>query len=328
MDFSFISWNVRGLGKFEKLGAVRSLIRKEKPSFILLQETKLEQFSPVILRGMGYYQGCNSIFVPAIGSAGGLLSVWKTDFFSITDTVLDRRFIAIFGKAQGCELNCGILNVYGPLTEAEKPEFFRHLLDFINSHRVAWIVGGDFNAYLCREEKIGMACNFKTMDRFRNFLDETQLVDLPMQGGCYTWSSNREVPTFVRLDRFLICEELLANFHNLNQILLPKSVSDHNAIALKCECIGWGPKPFKLFNYMLEIEGFEELISNSVESVKRKNGRVGILNILRGVKTDIKAWSKVQKLSNRDLISETEAEISRLEVDCQKGVIVQNCGRQ
>ncbi|GMI83861.1 hypothetical protein HRI_002055400 [Hibiscus trionum] len=318
MDFSIISWNVRGLGKVEKLGAVRRLIRNEKAKFILIQETKLEQFSPAILRSMGCYQGFNSIFAPAAGSAGGLLSAWRNDFFSVTNIVLDSRFIAIFGKAQGSDLNWGIVNVYGPTIEAEKHEFFRQLLNFIHSHKVAWIVGGDFNAYLCREEKIGMVCNYKTMDIFRNFVNEAQLVDLPMHGGSFTWSSNREIPTFVRLDRFFICEEILVVCHNLNQFLLPNSVSDHNAIALKCEGDGWGPKPFKLFNYMLEVEGFEDLISNSVVAAKRKNGRVGILNILRGAKSDIKAWSKEQKLANRDIISETEADISRLEVECQK----------
>ncbi|KAE8680777.1 hypothetical protein F3Y22_tig00111366pilonHSYRG00071 [Hibiscus syriacus] len=55
---------------------------------------------------------------------------------------------------------------------------------------------GDFNAYIDPEEKLGKAQNWHTINIFRTFVQRAKLIDLPMSGGTFTWSSNREVSTW------------------------------------------------------------------------------------------------------------------------------------
>jgi len=43
------------------------------------------------------------------------------------------------------------------------------------------------------------------MGRFRRFLDDTEVKEIPLLGRKYTWSNERRCPTLVRLDRAFCC---------------------------------------------------------------------------------------------------------------------------
>ncbi|KAE8713890.1 Exocyst complex component SEC8 [Hibiscus syriacus] len=132
--------------------------------------------------------------------------------------------------------------------------------------------GGDFNAYLHEEEKIGIGQNRNAMIIFSQFILQFGLIDLPMIGGRFTWCNNQDNPTFVRLDRFLVDSQFLVAFPDIVQSILSRFVSDHNAITLENRNVDWGKKPFKLFNYLMDKEGFEDLIKSSVQN-RKKNQR-------------------------------------------------------
>ena len=42
------------------------------------------------------------------------------------------------------------------------------------------------------------------MVNFSDFISELGLIDLPFEGGTFTWSNSREVASCSRLDRFLL----------------------------------------------------------------------------------------------------------------------------
>ncbi|KAK8624459.1 hypothetical protein V6N13_065804 [Hibiscus sabdariffa] len=90
------------------------------------------------------------------------------------------------------------------------------------------------------------------MSSFSDFIEELSLVDLPLNGGRFTWSNFKEVPVFSRLDRFLISLEILGVWPNLFQCAHPKGISDHNPISLLLMETNWGPRPFKWFGYLGE----------------------------------------------------------------------------
>ncbi|KAE8662550.1 Imidazole glycerol phosphate synthase hisHF [Hibiscus syriacus] len=98
---------------------------------------------------------------------------------------------------------------------------------------------------------------------------EISLIDLPLSGGRFTWCNNQDSPTYVRLDRFLVDNLFMAAFLDLTQSLLPRSLSDHNAVIIENGGVNWGKKPFKLFNYLMDEAGFEDSISSSIQERKR-----------------------------------------------------------
>ncbi|GMJ10129.1 hypothetical protein HRI_004682100 [Hibiscus trionum] len=317
MNLEIISWNIRGLGRLEKARAVRNLIRERKPQFLFLQETKLVVFSKNLIRRMGF--GCKYAYAnsPAEGSAGGIICVWDPDCFVVSETIISKRYIILMGKFTGSNVVCGLVNLYGPSIDSEKSSFFQELQHVLGRYQVAWCLGGDFNAIIGPEEKVGFSWNFAAMEVFRCFIDSVELVNLPLLGGSFTWSNNRDPPTLVRLDRFLANMSFLELFPNLNQLLLSKSISDHNAIALKNISAFRGRRPFRFYNYLLEEEGFEDVMTDCIGKLKQRN--LGFCNLMKGIKGSVKSWSSVWKKHKEFQSAVVEKQIATLEEKIQEG---------
>ncbi|XVF65903.1 hypothetical protein PTKIN_Ptkin09bG0288100 [Pterospermum kingtungense] len=185
------------------------------------------------------------------------------------------------------------------------------------TENIPWCLGGDFNVVRTPEEKRGESVNTRALYDFSNFIEGLGLVDLPLLGGVFTWSSNRKAPSFSRLDRFLLDPEFLLKFPELKQKRWPRSISDHHPISLGVEKVDWGPKPFKFFNYWLEHDGYHEIVAQAWRNIDV--GTMGDLNIwqkLKHVKGAIKDWYARESLTDPLQISKLEDEINELE--CQQ----------
>ncbi|XVF77249.1 hypothetical protein PTKIN_Ptkin14bG0027900 [Pterospermum kingtungense] len=109
------------------------------------------------------------------------------------------------------------------------------------------------------------------MGSFSSFIAESGLIDLPLSRGKFTWSSNKETPTYCRLDRFLIGASFIMQFPNLVQKLWPKSLSDHNPVTLESLKSNWGPIPFRFYNHWMDLDGFRELVKSQWERLSSNN---------------------------------------------------------
>ncbi|KAE8729704.1 Cysteine synthase D1 isoform 1 [Hibiscus syriacus] len=179
---------------------------------------------------------------------------------------------------------------------------------------------GDFNAVLSQEEKERGAVNSVTMNMFRDFVSKANLFDLPLSGGRFTWCNNREAPTFERLDRFLVDQRLLACFPKISQSLQPRSVSDHNIILLENKECNWGQKPFRLFNYALEEDGFSEMMEKELVKLCKEEKGKPMSKVLKRVKGVVKKWSGRGYLELSGKIRLLEKRIQDLELEMQQGL--------
>ncbi|KAE8681501.1 Exocyst complex component 5 [Hibiscus syriacus] len=129
--------------------------------------------------------------------------------------------------------------------------------------------------------------------------------------------SNRDFPTVVRLDRFLVNVSFFSEFSDITQSLLPKSISDHNAIIMESGEDNWGKRLFRLFSYLMSEDGFEEKVVESIMEYKKVKKRAGILSILRNTKGAIKTWSRSRNQFPREQISVIEDKIHQIENSIQ-----------
>ncbi|KAL4285443.1 hypothetical protein GQ457_16G011680 [Hibiscus cannabinus] len=236
-------------------------------------ETKVEGLKSGWLRRLWNLPSIEYVCSPAVGSAGGLLSLWDSDFFKVIDKFVAPKYVALIGVIQSINLKCGLVNVYGPSIDSEKKCLLirvSSLLEILANPMVYW---GDFNMFLCLEEKMGLTLNNSLIDLFKAFVFDVGFIDLPLQGR-FTWCNNRDPPTFVRLDRFLISTDFESAFPWVNQLLLGKSISDHNAIILSETRIDWGPKPFKCFNFWFGDEGFGEIHCTTGKEISVLESRI------------------------------------------------------
>lgn len=66
------------------------------------------------------------------------------------------------------------------------------------------MIGGDFNIIRFSSEKSGGCPISPDMRAFSDWIRQQQLIDLPLSGAEYTWTSCQEDPVMSRLDCFLI----------------------------------------------------------------------------------------------------------------------------
>ena len=102
---------------------------------------------------------------------------------------------------------------------------------------------------------------------FSDFISEKGLIDLPLEGGTFTWSNSREVESKARLDRFLFSADWEDKFPTVCQRRMSRLLLDHFPIVLEGGSFHQrGRRPFRFENMWLKDEGFVEIVRSWWES--------------------------------------------------------------
>lgn len=189
MERVWVSWNIRGLGQSTKRCAIKQALGKVRPEVTLLQETKINENNKKVLED--WARGMELETSPAEGASGGLLIMWKRKSLSVIRVCRNSRFLILLVKLLNNNDICLIANVYGPNEDSERGEFFANLGIQLGQHDGAAIVGGDFNATLNDDERRGDG-NHNVADQiFKHFVEQYELIDLPLRNGDFTWNNTR-----------------------------------------------------------------------------------------------------------------------------------------
>ncbi|RVW96466.1 hypothetical protein CK203_029756 [Vitis vinifera] len=131
------------------------------------------------------------------------------------------------------------------------------------------------------------------MRRFAQVVDDLELLDLPLQGGVFSWSGGRNNQSWARLDCFLVTQSRLDLFRGVVQSRLPKPTSDHFPILLKGGGLRRGPSPFRFENMWLKVDGFKDLLRDWWQGVGRR-GRASfrLAAKMKVLKEKIKVWNR------------------------------------
>ncbi|KAJ9707979.1 hypothetical protein PVL29_000172 [Vitis rotundifolia] len=156
-----------------------------------------------------------------------------------------------------------------------------------------WCLGGDFNVILSQRERNSQGRLTGAMRSFAQTVDELGLLDLPLQGGVFTWSGGRNNQSWARLDRFLVSQNCLDMFNGVSQCRLPRPTSDHFPIMLMGGGLRRGPIPFRFENMWFKVEEFKDLLRGWWQGTE-VNGRASfrLATKMQRVKQKIKVWNK------------------------------------
>ncbi|XP_071727153.1 uncharacterized protein [Rutidosis leptorrhynchoides] len=107
-----------------------------------------------------------------------------------------------------------------------------------------------------------------------------------------------------KLDRFLVSSDFLSLWKDLKVVALDRRVSDYCPIILSDGDVNFGPKPFKIFDDWLSVDGIEEVIANSwkgsMEGQEGNRKDCIFCNKLKRLKGDLREWSK-SRFENLDI---------------------------
>jgi hypothetical protein len=140
----------------------------------------------------------NFIALPANETRGGVLIAWKCCSCQAIASRIDTYSASVlFAEQEG--RNWWFTGVYGPQRDDKKVLFLQELRNIRALCNGPWLLGGDFNLIYQAADKNNANIDRAMMGRFRRFLDNNDLKEIPLLGCKYTWSNERRSPTLVRL---------------------------------------------------------------------------------------------------------------------------------
>ena len=164
-----ILFNVRGLGSKEKIRMLRRLTVKNKPWFLIIQETKIEKVGFNLTRRIWFDDSGVMEYVASEGNSGGLIIVWDDRTFVVQEIVKRFRFLVLIGELSQLKIQVAIANVYAPNDDEGKRMLWGELRRTMATFQGPWLIGGDFNAILNIDEHASRHCNVRAMHDFPIF---------------------------------------------------------------------------------------------------------------------------------------------------------------
>lgn len=132
-------------------------------------------------------------FKYAIGSAGGLVILWKES--EVLVEVLEQMSNYMICIVYSLRLRCQSIpiNVYEPIKTKEKALTWTHMKVYlVNNGMPSVIISGDFDVIRHLKEKNGGQKKInKCIEDFKNFVEDLKLVNCTTTNGVYTWTNRR-----------------------------------------------------------------------------------------------------------------------------------------
>jgi hypothetical protein len=259
------SYNIRGIGGRVKKNIIRQLIREENVEFLAIQETKLEVVTEALCYSIWGSEDCSWAFYPSVGNSGGILSIWRKSNFSLVFSFMGDGYVGVCLEWGISKTVCFVLNVYSKCDILSKQILWNNILEIKNElGNGNWSVIGDFNAVLMPEERRGVNVESSSnleMNGFRGFIDDLNLIDLPLLGRRFSWFHSNGV-AMSRIDRCLVSPEWLECWGDGSVWVGSRDISDHCPLILKNLVFDWGPKPFRFNNHWLEDKNFKKVVES------------------------------------------------------------------
>jgi hypothetical protein len=290
MNLNLISWNVRGLNDGAKRTRVCNLLQLWKADVVCLQETKLTAVTHSLVCSLWRCRYVDWIGLDVVGASGGIILMWDKRVVERIDEAVGRFSISVRFREIASGFEWAYSGVYGPIRAGERSLMWEELAGIASWWAVPWCVGGDFNILRYPSERVGPTTISHSMRDFSDFIFSMGLLDLPMEGGNFTWSNARSRS---RLDRFLCSSSMIDHFSNIVQRRLPRLLSDHFPILLSCGFMQKRKSPFRFENMWLKSEGFHARVNQWWNSYLYSGSPSYVLvQKLKSLKTDLRRWNK------------------------------------
>ncbi|XP_016164568.1 uncharacterized protein LOC107607096 [Arachis ipaensis] len=263
----------RGLRGDGKCRMVKDLRRKHRLNMLGVVETKMQTVTRFdVLKFWGNDAGWE--YVESIGASGGILLIWDDVWFKRKNCYKGERWLCVEGVFSENNVNCAFFLVYGAHTRDEKLVVWKELSYVARLCQCPYCFLGDFNEIVQVEERRGYESLPLSAEDFKNWINDMDLVDLPITDQKFTWFRGWSCS---RIDR----------------ALRPKD----------------GPRPFRSLDSWFTHEGFLRLVKEEWIGL----GEVRFTDKLKALSVPMKRWHRDKFGDMDNKIMKFEKEIKKID---------------
>ena len=258
---NILCWNVRGLNAATQRASVRNTVQSSGATVVCFQETKIAHWTTrLIMETLGQDFATNYVTLPADGTRGAILIAASDKHFSLQATHNTNHTMSATITMKADDTSWTLTGVYGPQSDQEKLLFLDELKSLKDQVLERWLIIGDFNLIYKAEDKSNDRLDRRMMNKFKQVLDENQLMEIDLRGRRFTWSNEQDNPMFTRIDRFFGTPEWLTIFPNIDLHALPTMGSDHCPLLLVGDVARQHYRGFRFESFWVTMPGFMETI--------------------------------------------------------------------
>ncbi|KAF9622621.1 hypothetical protein IFM89_032520 [Coptis chinensis] len=286
-----IYWNIRGIANDKSQNRLSKLINKWEPEIVGIAEPMIYPTDLPIsfLQSLGMSSAFYSNPSSDLKRTPNLWLMWKDSISAPNMIHFSNQHITVMVD------NVLITIVHTHCLYVQRRLLWLEL-STINSLNLPWLILGDFNAYLSVSEKRGgnnpMAAS---MNDFRDFMNNNQLMEVPNSGFQLTWW-NKQVGDFKilgKLDRMLCNVNWSSTFPGWKYKVVSRICSDHSPLMGGSISI---PRPnnmpFKFFNMWCSHPKFKDVVMESWQEPLSGHSLYILTQKLKRLKAALKKWNK------------------------------------
>uniref|UniRef100_A0A2N9EBT0 Reverse transcriptase domain-containing protein n=1 Tax=Fagus sylvatica TaxID=28930 RepID=A0A2N9EBT0_FAGSY len=186
--------------------------RKTAKSAVVYEETKLSAIDLGVVQSLWSNPYVDWMALNAVNTAGGVLLMWDKRMLDMMDSVVGSFFVSCYWKGiiEGFVWACS--GIYGPHSDGVRVSLWGELVDVRQQWNVPWCAIGDFNVVRFPSERLGCNNFSPAMMEFSDWIDQLNLMDLPLVGGTFTWCNGATLPSMSRIDRALVSSDWEEHF--------------------------------------------------------------------------------------------------------------------
>ncbi|XP_030963792.1 uncharacterized protein LOC115984952 [Quercus lobata] len=245
------------------------------------------------------------VALDAVQTARGVVMMWDRRVLERTEVLVGSFSVSIRWQGVGDGFSWACSGVYGPIDNNARGLMWDELAGVQHYWNVPWCCIGDFNIVRFPSERLGNSRLTPAMELFLEFIKDLNLIDLPLEGGSFTWSSRSERsftwssgserPSMSRIDRVLVSHDWEEQYPDVTERILPRPVSDHFQILVEVGGMARGKSLFRFENMWLKTDEFTDIVQ-SWWSQHSFSGTPSFVfdKKLNALKEDIVQWNRLE----------------------------------
>ena len=314
-----LGWNIRVIDALGRKNRIIDTLAKTHATIVSFQETKKESFSQSYLDSISLNKPFEWNFLPAIGTAGGILVGIDTNFFEVLSWDIKDFSVSCLLRNKVDSKIWRHISVYGSPYEEGKESFISELHSLFIDNTYPTLISGDFNLVRYQKDKSNGNVNQKWCDKFNTWVDMWGLIEVRLSNRKFTWANNQENLIMSAIDRIFCTTDLDAMFPLAGARAFSRIGGDHTPILWDSgvEYLYQAP-PYRFEKWWFLREDFMDVVLKSWNAPTKSTSAIGRWREkVRRFRKNSKGWSRNIEADLRHLKRDLMVEYDELDLKAE-----------